>query len=258
MAFVQNKFFNPTNFKPPTIRSNQLKKTESLNNSGFVSILLLFLTALMMTGMVGLFSLGVGIKNITRAQSQCIQANLQGQKELGLLLTQILKLNNTVLKLHRTRKTVEASLLTATGFGLAPLVSMLTKQLKFIMQGQKSVMARQKQLLAQSFLIKRKTFKNLNRKLKKWNIFHIQEQTFYKKALALQKQKEGNMAYTYKLVPDFTYHQKTRFTWKIKPFSHLDKNFQWIWPAEIKNPVSHTCTASLKQKGKQWISTLYH
>ena len=278
VEFLQKRFFYPTNFKPPAIKwmkkmafsavaLKQKRQTapstsgpfcKAQKDSGFTSLLLLPFTALMMTGMMGFFSLSLGIKNITRAQSHCIQANLKGQKKLGLLLRKILNLNNKVLLLHNTRKAIEASISAAASLGQAHLIPILKQQRELIKQAQKVLIMRQKYLLAQSALAKRKTFQHLKRQFKKLNISPIQEKAFYKKALAIQKKKVGDQAYTYKPVPDFINHQKSLFYWKMRPFSPLDKNLRWFLPGAEKNVSSHTCAASLKKKGKQWISALYH
>ena len=282
VEFLQKRFFYPTNFKPPAIKwtkkrepskpeskdeksissktriSNLDQYNKIQHNSGFTSLLLLPFMALMMTGMMGFFSLSLGIKNITRAQTYCIQANLKGQKRLGLLLSKILNLNNKVLLLHNTRKAIEASITAAIFLGQAHLLPILKQKQELIKQAQKALILRQNYLLAQSALTKKKTFQHLKRQFKKLKISHVQDEAFYKKALAIQKKKEGDKAYTYEPVPDFINHQKSLFSWKMRPFSSLDKSLQWLWPATTKNFSSYTCTASLKKKGKQWISALYH
>lgn len=245
MDFLQKEIFNPADFKPPSIK-----------RAGFVSLLLLPFTALMITASMGIFSLGLGIKKITRAQSHCIQINLSGQKELGLLLKKILNLNSQVEFFHKTRKTIETSMAIAAATGLVQLIPALKKKLNIIKQTQQALILRQNHLLAQGFFVKRKTFRNFKNQLKKLKIFYVQEKNFYKKALAVQKQKLGDKAYIYKPVPDLIKHQKSRFLWTMRPFS--PNHIQWLLPVGSKIPSNYTCTASLSRKGDQWIRTLYH
>ena len=131
------------------------------------------------------------------------------------MLKKILNLNNHVEFLHKTRKTIEISIAAATATGLLHLIPTLKKKRDLIKQAQQTLILRQNYLLTQGFFIKRKTLRNLKNQLKKLKIFHIQEETFYKKALAVQKQKLGDKAYIYKPVPDLIKHQKSRFLWTI-------------------------------------------
>lgn len=226
--------------------------------SGFMSFLFLPFVALMMTGIIGFSFLSVGIKNITRSQSYCIRANLNGQKELGVLLTKLLSLNDKVLFFHTTRKTLEASLVTATALGMAGLIPSFKKKLEIVKQTQRTLMIKQNHLLAKSVLVKRTVFDKFKRQLKNLNIFDVQEETFYKKALAVRRKKKGDRAYIYKPVPDFVNHQKSRFFWKMNPFFPLDENWQILLQTKQKNFSNYSCTASLKKKGEKWTSILYH
>lgn len=239
LAFLQNKFCYKA-------------------NSGFISVLLLPLISLMITGMIGLTMFSVGIKNITKVQSYCIQISLKGQKELGQVLTKLLSLNSKVLSLHKARQAISASIAGAGAMGLLHLIPPLQKKKEMIKQMQSLLIIKQNHLLAQSRLIKMKTLKQIRKQLKELFATAIGEEPFYKKALAVQKQKIGDKAYTYKPMSDFVDYQKTRFRWKIQTFYPLNKNQQWMFFIPSKSFSSHTCTASLKQKGEQWISILYH
>ncbi len=249
MDFLQQKIFNPTDFKPPAVKSGA---------QGFASLLLLPIMALMITALMGLSSLSLGIKNITKAQSYCIQTSLQGQKELGALLKKILALNTQVKSLHKTRKAVSAAIIAAVVTGALPLLPFLNKKKEFVKKAQKALRARQNYLLARGFFIKRKTLKALKRKLKTIKAFHVREEAFYKKALAVKQKKIGDEAYIYEPMPDFVNHQKSRFIWSLPLFYPLDFNARWLLPAGSGATSNHTCTASLKQEGDRWISALYH
>ena len=266
--YIPLLFENPGSYrrekteKPKPDRYNFLKPTlpsgRNTGNQGFVVLLLLPFTALMITVILGVSSLSLGIKNITRSQSHCIQKNLNRQKELGLVLEKILKLNNKVLLLHKTKKTIELSIAAAVFSGALHTLPSLNKKRELIKKAQKALILRQNQLLIKSLLIKRKAFHSFKNQLKKFNIFHVSETGLYKKALALQKKKVGDTAYTYKPVPDFINHQKSEFYWKFQPFWPLDEALRWIFPEKSNSLSKYSCTASLKQKGKQWTSTLYH
>lgn len=255
MEYLQKKVFHPTKPTPSIIK---IVKTKAKRNSGFISALLLPLITLIITGILGLSTLSLGIKNITKSQSYCIKANLNGQKKLGVLLVKILKLNSRVLFLHKTRKTLLASIVVAASLGQIPVVSSLKKSLEFIKLAQNIVITKQKYILAQSFLVKRKILKDFKKNIKVLKTSSIIESTFYKKALALKKQKIGDQAYTYHPVPDFINQQKISLEWKIQSFFPLGKNLDWILPAKTK-AISHlSCTTTLQQKGELWISHLYH
>lgn len=226
--------------------------------SGFATVLLLSFSVLILTGILGLSSLSLGIKDITRSQSHCIRENLQGQRELGLLLEKILRLNDTVLFFHRTRQSLSTSLTVATAVGSVHLIPLLKKKLDLIRQMQKLLILRQRHLLTKGFFLKRKSFKKFKRKLKKFNMFHIREESFYKKALALERRKKGDKAYIYKPVPDFVNRQKSRFSWKMPLFLPWDQSERHFLGFLKKPFIAWSCTASLKKEGGQWKSILYH
>ena len=239
---------------------NQKKKIYShrKKEKGFISILFLPFLTLIMIGFIGLSSLSVGIKNITKTQSYCIKTTLKGQKELGVLLTKILNLNTKVLFFHNTRLNLEKSMLAATALGLVGLIPLLKKSLDLTKKAQTSLIIKQKYLLTQSDFIKKKLLKSFKNQLKKLSVSNVKEKTFYKKALAVKEEKIGDKAYTYRPVADFINHQKIQFSWQMNPFFPLDQHWKLFFQTKQKINSSYKCTASLKQKGEIWISTLYH
>ena len=255
MVFLQKRFRYQAKFKPPPLKPNKNPVFEFTNQKGFISLFLLPLITLMMTGIIGLASLSVGIKQITQAQSVCIKNNMKGQKELGLLLKKILNLNKKVLKLHKTRQALQKQLALAVGTGQIQLIPFLKKALSFVRKGQALLILKQKYILEQSRFVKIKTFKKIKKEFKSLPTSKLQEKSFFKKALALEKKKAGDSAYTYKPVPNFTEQQKSQFTWKMNPFYPLDTN--WL-NFKKKKLFQYQCTASLTKKGKVWISHLYH
>lgn len=273
MEFLWKKFFNTAKFyfalrdrnkslilfSAPRLEDKREKMlSRNLSQSGFMTFILLPVVVLMMTGVVGFFSLGLGIKNITRTQSQCIQVSNSGQKELAILLRKIIKLNDRVLFLHRAKIGIDSSIATALMLGQLYLVPKLKKIRESIKITQKNMMMKQESILAQASLIKKRMFRELRKKLKALNSSHIREDTFYKKALALQKKKVGDQAYIYQPEPDFINQQKIRFSWRLDPFFSWHRNLKWILPQNIKQSLVYNCITSLKQKGNQWISSLYH
>jgi len=254
MEHLQQKYNTKRKTQPFCI---QLKKAVR-QKKGFISFILLPFTTLFIVGMMGVSSLSLGIKNITQSQSYCIQTNLQGQKKLGVLLNKILSLNNKSLFLHQTRKKITLSIPIAITLGQFQLVSVLRKKIEFIKAIQNGVIAKQNLILIQSHNVKIKMLEKLKTQLKKFKILYVKETTFYKKALAIKKQKIGDRAYIYKPVPDFTNYQKTSLEWSIQPFSPLLQNLKWILPLKQTAYSTQSCTSSLTQKGKTWINHLYH
>lgn len=252
MAFLQKKFFYQTKFKPSLI-TQRLYKSNS--QKGFINLFLLPLIALMMTGVIGLASLSIGIKHITQTQSTCIKNNIKGKIKLGLLLKQILNLNEKVLKLHKTRQVFQAKLAVAVSTGQIKLILSLRKTLSLIKKGQALLMLKQQYILNQSQLVKVNTLKKLKKDLQILPVSKIQEKTFFTKALALEKKREGDKAYTYKPAANFTERQKSRFLWKMNPFYPLNIS-RLIF--KQKKTFQYQCTASLTKKGHLWISHLYH
>ena len=205
--------------------------------------------------MIGFSGLSIGIKNITRSQSLCIQQALQTQKALGSLLTQLLQLNKKVSSMSKARKTAEASIKTAmASVVLIPKLPQLKKirdSIKFL---QTALILKQQYLLTQSFLIKKRALKQLKQKLNQLKASQVQELTFYKKALSVKKEKIGSDAYIYKPVEDFKNHQKISFQWKLSVFYPLEKSLFLFKNSKAK----YSCTSSLEQRGEKWLSLLYH
>ena len=245
------RYFTPK----PNRKKNLIKSFKYLkflkNKTGFASLLLLPLATVMITGLMGMFVLSQGIKSKTVAQSQCIQTNLKGQKELGVILTELLKLNKKSKKLHTKRLIVKASLMAALATGSFIIANQLRKKLKKIKQQQKLLIVKQKALLAKSRLVKIKTFKTVRQKLKKTHIKDLREKSFFNLALAIKKRKIGDKAYSYHPVPNFINHQKSRFIWKAKiPATPLDGGLKKILPYGFSFYGTYSCTASLKKGGQ--------
>ena len=169
-------------------------------------------------------------------------------------MTRILKLNESVLFFHKTRQSLSLSLALATKTSSLPLISILKKKLDLVRKIQSSLLLKQKYLLAKSVLVKKRTLEKLKKKFKKLNVSDLREETFYKRALAIERKKEGDKAYTYKPVPDFINHQKSQFSWKM----HFSPLGQLWFVAKPGLFAEYKCTASLKKKGGEWLNTLYH
>ena len=264
MEFLQKRFYDSAKLKSPLVKKilcedfqQVQKRNNASNKQGFVMVLFLPFLALMITGIIGLTTLSIGIKNITKTQSHCIIINFQAQKELGILLQKLLALNNKVRRLNEARKVIETSIAgAATSVILIPQIPKLKKARDFIKQAQKLVIARQKLLLAQSSLIKKKALIQLKKSLNKLKASHIREAQAHKKALAVDKEKIGDQAYIYKPVPDFINQQKIQWIWNLQSFFPLNQNLKWM--SHAKTVSTYHCSATLKQKETQWISKLYH
>lgn len=255
MAFFQKRFFYQTKFKPSSLTRSK-NSSQNWNQKGFVSLLLLPFIVLMMTAITGLSSLSLGIKNITQAQTSCIEINLNRQKKLGVLLEKILNLNKKVWLLHETKQGLKISLAVAIASGQAPVTASLKKAIKAIEKRQKNLMLKQQKILALSELVKRKAFQKFQIESKKLPIPYTKEVAFYKKALALEKKKVGDKAYIYKTQPDFTERQKSRFLWKMQPF--FPQNLLELRIQNQNKLSNYQCTASLTKKGDLWTNSLYH
>ena len=66
MEILQTGFFNQTKSKPPAVKEE----------SGFVTVCLLCFLSLMLTAVMAFSVLSLGIKNITRSQTYCIEQTL--------------------------------------------------------------------------------------------------------------------------------------------------------------------------------------
>ena len=280
MDLLQTKFYNQTKFNSSSMISNffyniklsilqkknlsvktLFKRSEFLKlqfqkkkQSAFITALLLPFLSLFLIALIGLTGLSLGIKNINLSQSLCIQHALKTQKSLGNLLSQLLKLNKIVYSLNKARKISEASIVKATASIIfIPKVPLLKKIRDGIKLSQKLLIARQKYLLAKSFLIKKRALSQLKKKFKKLKIYQVKESTFYKKALAVKKEKIGSDAYIYRPVKDFKNHQKIKYQWEMSIFYPLQK-FWFLF----KKSGKYSCVSSLKKRGLKWQNILYH
>ena len=254
MGFLQTKLLNQTKFNFATVKWIK-RKNEKIGKSGFITIFILPFLSLIITVLIGFAGLSIGIKNITRSQSFCIQQTLQTQKNLGSLLTQLLKLNKTVSSMSKARKTADASIKIAlASVVLIPETPQLKKIRDSIKLAQKALVLKQQDILVRSVLIKKRALKQFKYKLKQLKASQAQDLTFYNKALAVKKEKIGSDAYIYKPVEDFKNHQKITFQWKLFLFHPLEKDL----PLFKNHKATYHCTSSLEQRGEKWFSQLYH
>ena len=249
MAFLQQRIFNPAGAQAPSLNKS----------SGFFTVGLLCFLGLMLLTLIGFSLLSVGIKNITGTQSSCFRELILTQKELGKNLTQLLKLNQKSRNLNKSREALEAAIKAAlVSIVLAPEVPSLKKMRSAVKDLQKVLIFKQKQLLIQSLAVKRKGFQKLTQKLSFLKASSIQELTFYKPALAVEKEKIGADSYIYKPVQDFKQKQKILVFWRLSPFHPLEKDLKWFLPAEQVGKSQYNCAATLQKKGEKWVSLLYH
>ena len=236
---------------------NKPKRYHFKKQQGFASLLLLLFCSLIITGIAGISLLSMGIKNITRAQSLCIKINMEGQKQAGRLLEQILSLNSSVKLAHKTAQGLRLSIAAATASGWLPLIPPLKKKLNFVKQTQSALKARQDMLMAKSRFGLRQNVRKLKWQFKKINVARVSMENPFKKALAIKKQKLGEKAYIYKPQPDFINRQSRRFFWRFRPFAPFEKSLLKIFNIS-KQLTKGSCVASLKKQGGRWVSALYH
>ena len=320
MAFLQTRLCDSTKFQAVSLKTGSLKasllkcgllKSDFLrsgslgirplgsrslganflkSDSGFLTLTLLSLLSLMFLILLGFSLLSVGIKNITQAQSYCLTELSQTQKKLGQKLQQLLKLNQKVRLLNTTRKGIDASIAAATAsLVLIPKVPALQKSKEVVKLGQKSLIAAQKGILIQSQLIKKQQIRKLKSKLETLNVRWAMESSFYKKALAVEKEEIGAEAYIYKPVEEFKIKQKIKVSWNLPAFYPLKKDLSWIFSDSSfrnRNPstkflnfnssrfnsfpisklklshsvffIKQSCAVTLEQRGEQWIYRLSH
>lgn len=279
MAFLQEKLCDPAELQ-----------TKPLNRqAGFLTVGLFCFLSLMFITLAGFSLLSLGIKNSTQAQSYCLKSLSQTQKQLGRKLRQLLKLNQKVRLLDRSRKSLDASIaVAAASVVLIPKIPALKKSKEIVELGQKSLTATQKGILIQSHLIKRQNLRELKSKLKTLNARGVAEEGFYRKALAVQKEEIGAEAYIYKPMKEFETNQKIKMSWRLPAFSALEKDLSWIFSVSKLGNRSHagdflnfsgsglkpfhffglkrsrssplfikqSCATSLEQKGEQWVYRL--
>lgn len=229
-----------------------------IRQKGFITIILLPLMMALMAGFSGLSLMSLGIKNLTRSQSLCITENIHGQKKLGKLLTRLLQLNRTITHLHKTKRALQVTLAGAVALGQVQVISTLRKKISMIKKYQKYISLQQKHILMKSEITQKLTLKNLKNKLKGREIKNIQEETLFKKALAVSKKSLGSNTYTYQPLPDFTKQQTVTFSWEINPFFQ-QKLYEYL-PFYFKKPlyIKKQCAATLKKQKGQWIAQLTH
>ena len=257
MAFLQKRLCDSTKFQAHSLRSQ----------SGFLVPGLLSLLSLMFLTLIGFSLISVGIKNSTQAQSYCLKELSRTQKQLGEKLQQLLMLNKKVRALDSSRKSIDAAIAAATAsIFLIPKVPALEKAKKLVQLGQKVLIASQKGILIQSQLIKKKQITKLRSQLTNLKGKFVLESSFYKKALAVEKEKIGDKAYIYKPVQEFKKQQKIKVLWSLPAFYSLQQDLSWImdrspWGLNLKPStgaffIKQSCAVTLERKGEQWVYRL--
>lgn len=247
MEFLQKKIFYYAKLGFTSIKN--CKRTG--NKQGFMSVFFIPIVALIIAATIGLISLSLKIKKITQLQSSCITLNMQGQKRLGMLLTKLFALNKQVVFLHKSRKVIQAKLHIAKLLVQIQIIPILKQALNMVKTAQKVLVFKQKTLISQSYIVKQDNFYKFKKAFQKFKILKIKQNTFFTQALAITKKQIGNQAYVYKTAKQFIEKQKNQFSWSVPNDYNLGfKN--------IINNIWYRCTASLKQKGDQWISQLYY
>lgn len=212
--------------------------------------------SLIILGFSGLFLMGWGIKNFTKAQTACIRANLKGQEALGQMLKQLLNLNRSSKSLSGKRKKIQKAMAVALVSGNFPALSLLKKALGIIKLRQKLLIVQQKILIVKSQALKRKALKNFRLLLLGLKVKNIYELTAFKKALAVQRKQIGEDAYVYVPKKNFSEAQKITFLWRLNPLAGSDEKALRVLSATFKYFGRYSCSATLKQNGKAWEARL--
>ena len=234
------------------------------NSSGFFTLLLSLFLSLMFFILMGFSLLSIGIKKSTKAQSYCLKELSLTQKQLGHKLQKLLKLNQKVELLDKTRKGLDVSIAVATAtVVLIPKIPALKKSREAVKQAQKVLIAKQKTLLIQSEVLKRKQLRKLQSQLRTLKVRQTLDSSLLKKALALKKEKIGAKAYIYKPVEGFKAKQTMRVSWKLPAFKPLEKEATWFFNELAKDSlltktlfIKQSCAVTLEQKGEKWVYLL--
>ena len=232
--------------------SHQTTTSPALNAGGFINILLIPLLSLLLLGFLKVATLSLGVKNLTRSQTLCIQKNFAGQKELKQLLVQLLKLNSLSQKWHYKKQALKLTLSVALSTGLVKVASLIRKQVAHIERQQKALILQQKKLLLQSELIKKKTLQALKLALSSPELKNIKEETTSKKALALYKKTLSPLAHLYLPEPFFEKAQKLTFSWSIQPFRPLHQFLFDFLNSKNIFIMKQACSSTIKKTQHSW------
>ena len=238
-----------------------IKTKLPLGREGFMTVFFICLLSLSLTGFFIILSLSLSLKNKTYAQSLCLKITKDTQDSLGENLKKLLTLNKKSRALHKKRKSLKKAKILALASvigsaGVAPIEASikLTKSL------QVSLIARQKALIAKSYLLRLRHFQKFKSKLKKRKGFQIKKE-FPKKALPVKKEKIGKLSYIYKPLENLKEKQKIRYFFKVSPLFPLESSFFKLLSKNkklFKKGIPGSCTMSLEKKGGAWQSFLYH
>ena len=240
------RVLSPLFFLPPS----------TLRRRGFILITLLPLITALTAGFSGLSLMSLGIKNLTRSQSLCIRESLYGQRKQGVLLTRLLNLNRPVIQLSRAKQVLQKALMSAVGLGQIQMAALLKKQIFFLQKRQELFSLQQTHLLMESERNKKTAFKKLKNALRSSEIKNIQEESFFKTALAVSKKNLDPKANVYQPVPDFSKKQTVAYLWEIYPFFQLNKDFMDFFQWKSAPYIKSRCSATLKKQGGKWTARL--
>lgn len=218
------------------------------NQEGFILVITLPLILLSMTAFVGVFTMSLGIKNITQAKTICITKNLATQAKLKLSLEKLLSLNKPIKILYKIKQGLDLSLKAALVTGLIPVAVKLKKEIAKIKLKIKAINTKQQFIIYRADIYKQKQFIKFKRSLANKYIKSIKQQSFFGSALAIQKKDLEKGIFIYKPVPRFSEKQKTAFSWEMKPFLNF-------YPHEFSK---YKCVATLEREGEKWKERLYH
>jgi len=268
MAILQARFYHSAKFSTQFLK--RLKTLSMKDNSGFLTLVLCLFLSLMFLVLIGFSLMSLGIKNSTQAQSHCLKELSQTQKNLGQKLQQLLNLNEKSRLLDSSRKGLDASIVVATASVVfVGKVPALQKLKKGVQMAQKTLIATQKALLIQSELLKKEHLSRLKSQLKTLKATQVRDSSFFKKALAVEKEEIGEKAYIYKPVQDFKRTQQIKMSWDLPAFKPLEKDLSWIFNdfyahllafrgASKAFSINQSCAVTLEQKGEEWIYRLSH
>lgn len=224
---------------------------------GFITVMLVLLLSFMMLAFSGLFLMGLGIKNFTKAQAACLTANLNGQKKLARLLERLLSLNKKSKSLNRQKKAIQWAKVLALSSGNMPAYLVLKKSLKVVKYRQNRLLVEQAGLILKSRKVKLETLKNFKTALARFKVRNTKENTFFKKALAVRRERIGAGAYIYTPVKNFLKQQSTVFSWRMNPLDGAEVAISlggFLGSSRFFG--KYNCAATLERSGNKWKARL--
>ncbi|XGC80342.1 hypothetical protein ACES2L_13500 [Bdellovibrio bacteriovorus] len=228
------------------------------NQKGFALVLMTALLPVLLAAFFVIFAISGFIDKDLSIKHQCRKGGIEGQRQVGKLLTSLLNLNPKAQKLkielERTKEQVAAAL-EALNY---PLVGVLSVKIEKLEMARAELDAKQKQLIRESNRLlsahHKKTKSAMQIPLSKDNLLiSTSASNVQGKAPKLAVEADYiDIAPTYSLHPLFSERQSLKHQWTYTV--SLKKPFNQFINASFK--FSKACAVSLEPQGKTWVPQL--